>query len=182
MRRSTAAWASTSRKHRRVEQRPDVGVVEHQQPLDDQERPWLDRFRRRPAGVRGEVVDGTLDRLATLQRAQVRDEPIPVERLGRVEVPPLTRRPVQVAEVVVVGIHREDGGVDQRLGQRMGEGGLARPGRAGDADQMGCAPSRHGATLPLVDALGVRYQIAQAELYQRLLHPGVFEALPHIAG
>ena len=98
--------------------------------------------------MRGEVVDGALDCLAAPQGAQVRDEPVPVERLGRIEVPPLTRRLVQVGEVAVVGIHRDDGGVDQRLGQRMREGGLARPGRTGDADQMGCPPSRHGATIP----------------------------------
>ena len=117
-------------------------------PSMTQVPPRLDRFHLRPARVAGEVVDGTLDRLATLQRAQVRDESVPVERLGRVEVPSLTRRPVQVGEVPIVRIHREDDGVGKGLGHGVSEGRLAGPGAARDADQVGTAPSRHGATIP----------------------------------
>jgi hypothetical protein len=87
--------------------------------------------------VAHEVVNRQLDRLAALERPEVLDEQLGIERRGVIEVVALDRlrpAPLEVPVVVVLGQECDALAADG-VEDRARHGGLARPRSAGDAQR-----------------------------------------------
>jgi hypothetical protein len=112
---------------------------EEQDPLDQDDRPRLDPPGARGAPVADEVVDRDLHRPAGLERGQVADEELVLQRRRVVEVVAqevLVALPLDVA-VIAVLLEEGDALPPHRVEDRLGDGGLARAGAAGDAEEAG---------------------------------------------
>ena len=122
-----------------VHQPPQLGLVEHQDPLDDQHRDAVppERWPRRPV-VHREVVGGPLDAASGQQFPQMLHQQAGLQRVGVVVVDlgPFLER--EMGEIQVVGVvldQRHVLGADL-LHDLLGDGGLARPGASGEPDDQ----------------------------------------------
>jgi hypothetical protein len=110
--------------------------VQHENALDQDQLRRIDAHRSRLSRRGDEVVDGLLDRLAGLQRLQVRDQQRGVEGVGVIEVgrAPLLER--TLAEVAVVRVLIEEGHwpLGERLVKLSRDRRFPRRGATSDAD------------------------------------------------
>jgi len=99
--------------HCRIELCPYFRVVEDQQSFDDHMPLGNNDFEVVTPRVGGEVVTRSVNRIATAEGSHIGGERRPVKRFRRVEIPAAACRRVQVSEVTIVGVHRDDWGVVQ---------------------------------------------------------------------
>jgi hypothetical protein len=136
-----------------VHEPAQVGVLQHQDALDEHDVRRLHPPHRTGAAVAGVIIDGHVHRHAGPQVLQVSHQQSRLERLGVVVVDPLALRRRHVGVVTVVGVVVQDGHglARRRLAHPGRDGGLARPRAPGHADdhrrQRLCVLLRHGRNL-----------------------------------
>ena len=124
----------------------ELPLGQHQDALDDHDRPRLHGLGLVFAAVRGKVVDRLLDGLSVHQTIEVLPHQLGVERIGMIKVERLALLRGMVGQVFVVGVVVEDRDlvgpklVDDPVEHRR----FARPGPAGNSDDNG---GMHGARL-----------------------------------
>jgi len=111
-----------------VEQLPELGLVEHEDALDDDHQSGLDPQGLVGPRMAGKIVDGDIDRLAIPQFADVSDDIFVVEGVGMVEVDGTTLFVGEMRQVLVVRIVMNIGDVRRPyfIDDGVGDGCLAR--------------------------------------------------------
>jgi len=120
-----------------VIERVQLGIVEREDAFDEDKLTGSNRLEStRNAGVRGEVVDGALNGVASCKGADMLNDELGFERVGVVEVTFIAGVERELREVAVVEIEREECGFEL-AGELAGKSGFAGAGTAGDTDEGG---------------------------------------------
>ena len=114
-----------------VEQGSNAWVCEQEDPIDDDDIPWLDLHRRFGPRMRRIVVGWFPHDLPQCQFLEVLNQEFGVEGIGVVEVDPPAFVETEVTEVGVVSVLVDERGIDsQKLVNGPGHGCLAGAGAA----------------------------------------------------
>src|SRR6185503_15916847 len=113
-------------------------VHEEQDSIDHHDVDGFDALRALASRVRHEIVDRLFDGLTLQQLVELREQQLPIERVGMIPIdaPTLLHRQMGIVAVVPIHVDERHRLRRQSLRDIPRDGGLAGAGSSGDADDQ----------------------------------------------
>src|SRR5215467_111693 len=123
-------------KNLEIHQAAQSRIAEDQYSLENDDRPWLDMSNLGFTGMGLVVIDGLLNCFAGLQRLDVVDQKVDIERVRMIEIDMMAQVDGHIAQIAIIGVllqidHAR--GTD-RLYDSMGDGSFSGSGSSSDSD------------------------------------------------